>query len=88
MRTTVTLEPDVEKLLRCAVRERGDSFKKVLNTALREGLSHSRRRTGKRFHQKTASMGRPVTGVNLVKTLALAAKLEDEEIVRKLELGK
>lgn len=88
MRTTVTLEPDVERLLRRAVRERGDSFKKVLNAAVREGLYGSTRRTGKRFRQKTVSMGQPIAGVNLIKTMALAAKLEDEEIARKLELSK
>ena len=88
MRTTVTLEPDVERLLRRAVRERGDSFKRVLNTAVREGLSRARRGGSKPFRQKTFSMGAPIAGVNLVKALSLAAKLEDEEAVRKLELGK
>ncbi len=86
--TLPLLEPDVERLLRRVVRERGDSFKKVLNAAVREGLSGSRRRTTKRFRQKAFSMGRSVSGANLVKALSLAAKLEDEEVVRKLELGK
>ena len=35
MRTTVTLDSDVEHLLRQAVRERGVSFKKVLNDSRR-----------------------------------------------------
>jgi len=38
MRTTVTLDPDVEALLREAVRERGEPFKQVLNAAVRAGL--------------------------------------------------
>jgi hypothetical protein len=86
MRTTVTLDPDVEKLLRRAVRERGKSFKKVLNSALRQGLSSKPKQ--KRFRQKSFRMGQPAPGFNLTKALALAAELEDAEIMRKLKLGK
>jgi hypothetical protein len=86
MRTTVTLDPDVERLLRRAVRERGQSFKVVLNTALRHGLSDKPK--PKRFRQPTARMGAPAPGINLTKALALAAALEDAEIIRKLEAGK
>ena len=39
MRTTVTLDPDVEQLLREAVRKSGKSFKVILNRAVREGLA-------------------------------------------------
>jgi hypothetical protein len=38
MRTTVTLEPDVERSLREACHKRKKSFKRVLNEALRESL--------------------------------------------------
>lgn len=38
MRTTVTLDPDVERLIKDAVRRTGKSFKEVLNRALRTGL--------------------------------------------------
>jgi hypothetical protein len=38
MRTTVTLEPDVERYLREACHRRKKSFKRVLNEALREAL--------------------------------------------------
>jgi hypothetical protein len=85
MRTTVTLDPDVEKLLRRAVRERGQSFKKVLNSAIRHGLTHKPKPM--RFRQKTFRMG-PAPSVNLAKALQLAAELEDAEIIRKLKLGK
>ncbi len=86
MRTTVTLDPDVEKLLRRAVRQRGQSFKKVLNLAIRHGLTHKSK--PKRFRQKTFHMGPAAPGVNLTKALQLAADLEDAEIIRKLKLGK
>lgn len=86
MRTTVTLDPDVERLLRRAARDHGQSFKKVLNNAVRHGLSHKPK--PKRFRQKTFRLGEPAPGVNITKALALASALEDAEIIRKLELGK
>ena len=39
MRTTVTLDSDVEQLLREATHRSRKSFKETLNTALRAGLS-------------------------------------------------
>jgi hypothetical protein len=86
MRTTVTLDHDVEKLLRRAVHERDQSFKTVLNAAIRRGLSYSEK--PKRFRQKTFHLGSPAPGVNLTKALALADALEDAEMTRKLEIGK
>lgn len=89
MRTTVTLDPDVQALLKRVMRERGISFKEALNNAVRDGL----RPTGKRdtskakFRTPTFSMGfNPA--YNLDKALQLAADLEDEEIVRKMQLHK
>ena len=38
MRTTVTLEPETERLLREAMRQRGQSFKQTLNQAVARGL--------------------------------------------------
>lgn len=38
MRTTVTLDPDTEQLLRDAVAKQRRSFKQVLNEAIRRGL--------------------------------------------------
>ncbi len=87
MRTTVTIEPDVEKMLRHAIRERGVSFKLVLNEAIRAGLTGGRRSRATRFVQKTYSLG-PSTGVRWDKALAIADAIEDEEINRKLALRK
>lgn len=39
MRTTLTLDPDVEQLLRRAMREHGGSFKQTVNQAIRKGLA-------------------------------------------------
>ena len=59
MRTTVTLDPDVEALLRRTVRERGEPFKVVLNDALRGGLCRRRPAPVALFRQRTFDMGRP-----------------------------
>lgn len=39
VRTTVTLDPDVEQLLRDAMKQRRQSFKEAFNQAIRAGLS-------------------------------------------------
>ena len=89
MRTTVTLDPDVEALLRRSMRERDLSFKEALNAAIRQGLA-----TGKRAARSLQPARIPTFKMGLDpsyrwdKALALAASLEDEELVRKLELGK
>jgi hypothetical protein len=40
MRTTVTLDPDVEQLLRHATHGSQQNFKAALNDGLRRGLAH------------------------------------------------
>jgi hypothetical protein len=82
----VTLEPDVEAQLRTVMRERGVSFKTALNDAVRSGLDHSSREP-KSYRMPTAPMGLQ-PGVDIDKALRLAGELEDDEIIRKLELGK
>ena len=57
MRTTVTLDPDVESTLRKVMRERGVSFKAALNDAVRSGTRGVRPAGRKPFVQKTYSMG-------------------------------
>ena len=42
MRTTVTLESEAERLLREAMRQRGQSFKEALNRAIVQGLADLR----------------------------------------------
>jgi len=78
MRTTVTLDPDVESMLRKEMRRRGAPFKQLLNDALRTGLRAMNRRD-EAFEPVTFDMGRP--RVDLTKAAALAAELEDDEIL-------
>jgi hypothetical protein len=84
VRTTITLEPDTEALVRKRMREQGISFKQAVNEAVRAGLG-ARERKGE-FRTRTVSMGVPV--VNLDRALQVAGELEDEELVRKMRLGK
>ena len=85
MRTTVTLDSDVAAALQRAARERGVSFKAVLNDAVRRGLSAE---TAHRVYRTPSrDMGlRP--GFDIDKALTLVAADEDAEIVRKLALRK
>lgn len=83
----MTLDPDVEALLRRAVKESGLPFKRVLNQAVRDGLNLPLLRPSPPYRLKTRKMGfRPE--VCLDQALSLAAALEDEEIIRKLNLRK
>jgi hypothetical protein len=86
MRTTVTLDDDVAAAVQRLARERGLPFKQALNALLRVGLA-SGTPTSKPYAVPSRALGlRP--GVDLDKALRLAGELEDEEIVRKLELRK
>jgi hypothetical protein len=87
MRTTVTLDPDVERLLRTAMRERGVSFKQALNRAIRDGLAPAPAPGKRRFRQRTFSMGAEQY-FRWDKALGVAEALEDEELARKLAVRK
>ena len=85
MRTTITLDPDTEALLRRAMTERGTSLKQTVNAAIRAGLAPSRRSDP--YRTPTFRGGfRP--GIDLDRALRLADQLEDDEILRKADLGK
>lgn len=82
MRTTVTLDPDVQRLLKDAEHRSGRPFKQVLNDAVRAGLKLPAPRAPA-FKQRVFSMGLPK--VDLTKAGALAAELEDQEIIAKAQ---
>jgi predicted transcriptional regulator len=86
MRTTVTLDEDVASKLQQTARERGVSFKAALNDAIRAGLGGNSR-SARRYRMRVYDMGLR-KGVDLDRALRLADELEDEEILRKLELRK
>ena len=78
MRTTVTLDPDVQTLIKRAMRQRDVSFKQALNDAVRAGLvpGSQARRPAAPFDFPVFRMGEPL--VDLTKATALAAELEDQ----------
>ena len=80
MRTTVTLDPDAEAIVRRLMVERGVGFKQALNDAIR-GTSGGRRR---RVSIPAADMGEPL--VDITKALQLAAALEDAESLREMPI--
>lgn len=82
MRTTVTLDPDTEQLVRRWMDERGVSFKQALNDAIRAGALP---RTRLRFRTEVQSLGSPT--VDLDRALQVASDLEDEDLVRQLRTG-
>jgi hypothetical protein len=87
VRTTLTIEDALlTEIKQLAVRQ-GLPFKKVVDRTLRAGLGALKNPNAQaRRSLHTFKMGRP--RIALDKALALAAALEDSEIVRKLEAGK
>lgn len=74
MRTTITLEPDVEILLKKAMRERGPTFKNATNEAVRDGLAAMPAKVLP-FKQRTVHMSKPL--IDLTKALAPADEMDD-----------
>ena len=59
MRTTLTLDEDVAKLLAREVRQSGKSFKEVVNHFLRKGLMASKESSRKPFVVTPRKLGLP-----------------------------
>jgi hypothetical protein len=84
VRTTVTLDPDSEALIRRAMRERQLSFKDAVNLAIRRGLQPDA--GAEPYRTPTFDLGEPK--VDLTKALHVAGEMEDEELIRKLHEGR
>ena len=80
MRSTLTLDPDVSRLLQERMKRENLSYKQVVNDAIREGfiVREPRKAT---YNPLTFSLGKPL--VDLTKANALAAEFEDQEIKEK-----
>ncbi len=83
MRTTVTLDSDVELKLQALMTARGLTFKEAINSALRAGLAPN---TPADVAFPTFDMGQPT--VDLTHAGRIAATLEDDETARKLQVGR
>ena len=78
----MTLDADTEHIVRRRMREKGVSFKRALNDAIREG---DVARPTPRHQTPTFDMGVPT--VDLTKALRLAGELEDEALIAGLRRG-
>ncbi|RPI11439.1 MAG: DUF2191 domain-containing protein [Zetaproteobacteria bacterium] len=88
MRTTIRIDDELLGKLKEEARKQNISLARLLDRTLRAGMhaSRSARRPRRRYRERTHAMGAP--NVALDKALALAAGLEDQEIVRKMMLRK
>jgi hypothetical protein len=82
MRTTLTLDPDVEVLLQRAMREQGVPFKRVVNDALRKGLCAAPAPPSQPFKQAVFDLGPPL--IDVPNFNRLADELEDLEFIEKM----
>ena len=85
MRTTVTIDEDVAAEVRRLMRERGSTFKGVINELLRRGLRADD--PSEPYEGPTFASG-VHAGIDLERGSRLAAALEDAALVDKLEMGK
>lgn len=88
MRTTVRVDDELLEQLKARARKENVSLTRLINRALRAGLAAGGGRRKKRvpYRERTHALGVP--HVALEKALALAAALEDEEVVREFTLRK
>ena len=87
MRTTLTIEDNIDRELKQIVKTTNKTYKQVVNETLRRGLAtpaYSKRK----YKLKPSALGEPNPIYDLSKSLQLADQLEDEEILRKLHLRK
>jgi hypothetical protein len=84
MRTTVRIDDELLERLKEQARKENTSLTRLLDRTLRAGMQASRKpgRPRRRYREQSHAMGAP--RIKLDKALALAAALEDEEIVREL----
>jgi len=84
MRTTVTLDPDTEMLLKEEIRRTGMSFKQVLNASIRQGIGTAQ--TNRSDVQIPPLFPAPFPaefeGVSFNR---LADELDDEETLKELQ---
>jgi hypothetical protein len=88
MRTTVRLDDDLLEQLKAQARKERVSVTRLMNRALKAGLQagRARRVAAPAYREPVHAMGTP--RLTLDKALALAASLEDDEIIREMAVRK
>jgi hypothetical protein len=84
MRTTLTLDPDVVRMIEEEVHRLRQPFKQVVNDALRRGLAPSGRRVAARRYRVRPHAARLLAGLDRGRLNALADELEERVFVEKL----
>jgi hypothetical protein len=83
MRTTLTLDPDVARMIREEAHRVRKPLKRVVNEALRRGLLGTGRKAAAKAYRVLPHVARLVPGVDRGRLNALADELEDAAIVDK-----
>lgn len=89
MKTKITIDDDLARMLKQRAADSGRSFKTVVNEALRAGLEQCQTSPARRpYRIKPAALGRAAGNIDLHKALQLAGQLENEELARRQESAK
>jgi hypothetical protein len=84
VRTTLTLDPDVARLLEEEVHRLRRPFKQVVNDAIRRGLSPALADTPTRPYRTLVHKAELRPGIDPAALNRLADELEDEELIAKV----
>lgn len=85
MRTTVTLDADVEHILQSRMQREGITFKRALNDAIRAGAHREPAGRVDVFTTNSVSLGSPL--IDLDRALQVAAELEDADLIARMRAG-
>lgn len=89
MRTTVTLDDRLARALKEKAHRSGKSFKAIVDETLRAGLTAGGALPRpKPYKLKPRSLGAARGDMDLDKALHLADRMEDDEILREMQINK
>jgi hypothetical protein len=88
MRTTLTLEPDVAKLIEREAHRQRKPIKQIVNEALRRGLTSPALMRGRKPFRVQPHVTSLRPGIDVARFNHLADELEDEALVEKMREGK
>ena len=81
MRTTVTLDPEVNRLVETAMHRERKSFKQIVNDSIRRGLTPERLRKSRALFRVVVHKARLMPGVDRRAFNRLADDIEDEALL-------
>ena len=89
MRTTLTINDEIYKKLKAISHRTGRPFKTVVNQTLRAGISNNCIASQARpYRTRPVSMGEVLGAHSMAQALRFADLLENDELVRKMQLRK